>query len=145
MNDLKHKRKWMAGHLVISNCKKSIDECIELITGSVYGPVEVNTHPESSDSFLLKFGKPYNSELLAIIIASLCECSCSPVQASSMLGVNGNVEINVYGENEATYTFCNEMEKSSSAFRAYNHFWRYSVTGQIMNFIVHLENEWQSK
>lgn len=142
MKDIKHVRKWAAGSIFISNCKKSIDECIELITASEYGPVELNAMP--NDSYWLLFERPYNPVLLANSIAILCECSCS-VERMSSVGVNGNVEMNVYGENEAKYTFSMEVEKLPTVCCAYTHFWRYSVVGQVMNYIVHLENEWEKK
>lgn len=140
MKDVKHERKWMAGRLIISDCKKTIDECIELITATEYGPVF--TIPlKSSDSFLLSFEKPYNPETIAATISNLCECACS-VEPSSFRGANGNIEINVFGEYEASYTFSIGLKKTTAACM-YTHFWKYSVTGQVMNFIVHLENEWE--
>lgn len=138
MKDIKHESKWMAGRLVMSNAKKSIDQCIELITASEYGPVEANTLL-SSDSFLLLFEKPYNPEILGSMMANLCECSAEP----SFFGINkidGNIEINAFGENEATYTFSIGFGRAPAT---YTHFWKYSVTGQILNFVVHLENEWE--
>lgn len=137
MKDVKHARKWMAGRLIISDCKKTIDECIGLITETEYGPVQ-HTPFESSDSFMLSFEKPYNPEILGSTIANLCECSCS-VEPSSFCEDNGNIEINLFSEYEAKYTFSTGLQRSA----AYKHFWTYSVTGQVLNFIVHLENEWE--
>lgn len=140
MKDINHQSKWMAGRLVISNCKKTIDECVELITVSEFGPVDVNQPAESSDSFLLLFEKPYNPEILGPIITNLCECSAEP----SLFGIDSNVEMNSFGENEAKYTFSIGVEKSKSVGE-YKHFWKYSVSGQILNFVVHLENEWEKE
>lgn len=141
MKDVKHESKWMAGRLVISNSKKPIDQCIELITASEYGPVEANTLLESNDSFLLllKFEKPYNPEILGSMIANLCECSAEP-SLFEINKIDGNIEINMFGENEAKYTF--SVGKTPAT---YKHFWKYSVTGQVQNFIVHLENEWEKE
>lgn len=144
MKDVKHARKWMAGRLIISDCKKTIDECIELITATEYGPVDqwTTTPLKSTDSFLLSFEKPYNPETLAATITNLCECTCSVEQSSFSGTNNGNIEINVFGEYDASYTFSIILEKSTAACM-YKHFWKYSVTGQVLNFIVHLENEWE--
>lgn len=140
MKDIKHESKWMAGRLITSNCKKTIDECIELINSSEYGPMKISSFGESGDSFLFAFERPYNPEILGQMIADLCECSTEP----SYFGVNGNIEINVFGENEARYTFSVGLGKNPTR-HSYKHFWRYSVTGQGLdrNFIVHLENEWE--
>lgn len=129
----------MAGRLIMKDCKKTINESIELITASEYGPAEAAKLPSAlNELYLLSFDKPYNPELLGIIIANLCECTCS-VEPSSMME-NGNVEVDVYGEHEATYTFSSTVGKSP-----YTRFWKYSVAGQVMNYVVHLENEWERR
>lgn len=142
MKDIKHEGKWIAGCLVFRNCNKKIGECIELIADE-FGPVEgeANAELKSDDSFLLWFEKPYNPEVLGSMVADLCHCSVEP---SPCYGNHGSVEVNVFGENEAKYTFSVGVTKSPTRCR-YQHFWTYSVRGQVLNFIVHLENEWEKE
>lgn len=140
MKDIIHDSKWMAGRLVTTNCKKTIDECAQLINATEYGPMEASVLDESCDSFLFVFEKPYNPVILGPMIADLCECLTEP----SYFGVDGTVQINVFGENEAKYTFSRTLGKSPSG-HTYKHFWKYSVAGDGVNFVVHLDNEWEKE
>lgn len=140
MKDIKHNSKWIAGRLAANNCKKTIDECVDLINASEYGPLKDAIATESGDTFLFLFEKPYNPEILGSMITFICECFTEP----SNFTVDGNIDINEFSENEAKYTFSINREISTSG-HTYKHFWRYSVTAQGVNFIAHLENEWERK
>lgn len=133
--DNEYCESWVPSQLLVYDFKSPVNDCIELINDSDYGPVS-STETTIEQFKILKFQMLFHPEILAPIISKLCELSADPNYVTCFDGAT--VQLDVLSETESKYTFGKGYGDCPSGC-LYNHYWQYSVTP----LGVTLENEWE--
>lgn len=137
LEDVEYCNKWIVGELIVYNLKTSVDDCIELINNSEYGPVSFTEPMFNKRNKIVKFQMLVNPEKFAPIIRKLCDASVKPNRVSCWDG--GYLVLDYLSEEESRYTFSKGYGDCPSGCM-YKNYWQLSITP---NGIT-LANEWET-
>lgn len=134
--NIRYDRKWIVSELTVNDLKMSVDDCVEVINDSEYGPVS-NTELMYGKYQIFRFQMIFNPEKLAPIISKLCDASA---EANELSGWDAeSLHLDFLSEAESMYTFSKGYGDCPSGCM-YQHVWQFRVTPNG----VTLDNEWET-